>query len=120
MLLEFSERDGDGKIIGISARHVDGCKKRIFGGSSGLTYADGWDAVDEPILLAEGGSDTAAQMTIGLSVVGRPSNTGGAKLLIDLLFEISANREIIVIGERDQKPDGRWPGRSGRHGQTTG
>jgi len=104
---------GNGQVIGINARHVDGSKKRLFGGQSGLTYADGWDTGDGPILLVEGGSDTAALMTIGLSVVGRPSNTAGVKLLIDLLCEADIDREIVVIGERDEKADGRWPGRDG-------
>ncbi len=109
----FPERDGDGQIIGINARHADGSKKRLYGGQSGLTYADRWDTGLGPILLVEGGSDTAALMTIGLSVVGRPSNTAGVKLLIDLLCDAAIDREIIVIGERDEKADGRWPGRDG-------
>lgn len=109
----FPERDGGGKTIGINARYVDGSKKRLFGSSAGLTYADIWDAADGPILLVEGGSDTAAAMTIGLNVVGRPSNNGGVNLLADLLVETPIDREIVVIGERDQKVNGRWPGREG-------
>lgn len=116
----FPERDGDGTVIGINVRHLDGSKQRLFGSRSGLTFADGWDAGGGPILLAEGGSDTAALMTIGLSVVGRPSNTGGVKLLIDLLSDAVADREIIVVGERDRKPDGRWPGREGAVGTAKG
>jgi len=109
----FPERDGDGQVIGINARHADGSKKRLYGGQSGLTYADGWDTGSGLILLVEGGSDTAALMTIGLSVVGRPSNRAGVQLLIDLLYEADIDREIVVIGERDEKDDGRWPGRDG-------
>ena len=52
-------------------------------------------------------------MTIGLSVVGRPSNCGGIALLIDLLSAFPIQRELVVIGERDEKPDGKWPGRDG-------
>ncbi len=30
-----------------------------------------------------------------------------------MLSGVDHNREIIVIGERDEKPDGKWPGRDG-------
>jgi hypothetical protein len=52
-------------------------------------------------------------MSIGLAVVGRPSNLAGVGLLIDLLFDIPAHREIVVVAERDKKDDGNWPGRDG-------
>lgn len=109
----FPERDGHGKVIGINARHLSGEKKRLFGGKSGLTYAQDRMAGEGPILLVEGGSDSAALMGIGLNVVGRPSNRGGVGLLTELLRAIPTTREIIVIGERDAKPDGNWPGREG-------
>jgi hypothetical protein len=107
------ERDGDGRVIGISTRFEDGSKKRLRGGRAGLTYADSWDTGSGPILLVEGGSDVAALMSIGFSVVGRPSNCGGTDLLVDLLFDVPVKREIVVVGERDEKPDGAWPGRTG-------
>jgi len=109
----FPERDSGGKVIGISVRYRDGSKRRMAGGKAGLTYADGWSIDDGPILLVEGGSDTAALMSIGLNAIGRPSNFGGVRLLIDVLRGQADDREIVVIGERDEKPDGRWPGREG-------
>lgn len=109
----FPERDAAGRIIGINERHSDGDKRRRSGSRAGLTYADGWDNGDGPVLLVEGGSDTAALLGIGLNVIGRPSNLGGVSLLAELLNDWPDDREIIVIGERDQKPDGRWPGREG-------
>ena len=72
-----------------------------------------WDPVDGPILLVEGGSDTAALMTIGLNAVGRPSNLRRRGLLEGSLIDASHEREIVVIGERDEKHDGKWPGRDG-------
>jgi hypothetical protein len=109
----FPEMDGGGHVIGINARYESGQKKRLFGSRSGLTHADSWNVGEGPILLPEGASDTAALMTIGLNAVGRPSNAGGVDLLIDLLFEIPIQRGIVVIGERDKKTDGKWPGRGG-------
>ena len=73
----FPSGTRSGKSSVSATRQRDGSKKRMLGGSAGLTYADGWDTGDGPILLVEGGSDTAALMTIGLNVVGRPSNRGG-------------------------------------------
>lgn len=109
----FPERNASGQIIGVCNRSLDGEKKRRAGGKAGLTYADNWDAGDHPVILVEGGSDTAALLGIGLPVVGRPSNRGGVDLLLELLGSVPPSREIIVIAEQDQKPDGRWPGRDG-------
>lgn len=107
------ERDADGRVIGVMSRYEDGTKKRLSGSKAGLTFAANWNSGSGPIFLVEGASDVAALTTIGLSVVGRPSNCGGVDLLIDLLLDIPMERQIVVIGERDEKPDGKWPGRAG-------
>lgn len=112
-LWSFPEKNGTGQIIGVSTRSVTGEKKRLRGSKTGLTYAADWNCGSGPILLVEGASDTAALMTLGLNVVGRPSNFGGVPLLCDLLRPVSEEQPIIVIAERDQKPDGRWPGKDG-------
>jgi hypothetical protein len=107
----FPERDETGAVIGIQYRHADGSKKRIYGGSAGLTYADNWDTGVGPLLLPEGASDTCALMTLGLSAIGRPSNRAGCALLGAMLKPFE--RPIVVLGEYDQKADGQWPGKSG-------
>jgi len=112
----FPERDATGNVIGISVRYGDGTKKRLKGGKAGLTFPTDWDMGSGPVLLAEGGSDTAALLGLGLSVIGRPSNAGGVRLLTELLADLPVQREIIVLAERDRKPDGRWPGRDGAVG----
>src|SRR5262249_30645593 len=109
----FPERDGKGTVIGILTRDMVGKKLRLKGSKSGLSFASSWRNGTGPIFLVEGPSDVAALLTIRLSVVGRPSNMGGAKLLTDLLFDVPLSREIIVIGERDEKPNGQWPGKEG-------
>lgn len=113
----FPERDATGQVIGINRRlvvaYADGKNKiQASGGSRGLTFTDNWYATPGDIHLVEGGSDTAALMTMGLAVIGRPSNCGGVDLLAELLRD-HADRRIIVVGENDQKPDGRWHGRDG-------
>ena len=109
----FPERDSDGRIIGITRRFRDGSKKRLQGSRAGLTYPTPWDTGAGPALLVEGASDTAALLDLGLTVLGRPSNFAGVQMLADMLRPFPADREIVVIGERDEKPDGRWPGREG-------
>lgn len=109
----FPERDAAGKVIGIMRRLRGGQKRRMKGSKNGLTYADDWDTGRGPILLVEGASDTAALMTMGVSVIGRPSNMGGAALLSQLLAKVPAERPVIVLGENDRKPSGLWPGRLG-------
>ena len=83
------------------------------GSKRGLYYASDWQECEGPVFLVEGGSDTAAGITMGLSVVGRPSAQGGLAHLTTLLSAVSHGRRIVVMGERDRKDDGRWPGRDG-------
>lgn len=109
----FPERDADGKVIGILRRDHSGEKKRLAGSRCGLCYPFDWKQTPGPILLVEGPSDTATVLTMGLCGIGRPSNNSGADLLIGLLETVPLDRAIIVIGERDQKSNGTWPGRSG-------
>ena len=46
--------------------------------------------------------------TLGLAAVGRPNNRS-AKHLAEMLD----GRDVLVVGENDEKPDGSWPGRDG-------
>lgn len=97
------ERDVRWLPVGVSRRYANGAKKHMPGTTHGLYFAQDWCAARGPILLPEGGSDTAALLTMGLCAIGRPSNTGGTEKLIGLLR--SHNRPIIVLGENDRKPE---------------
>jgi len=108
----FPEKNEAGLIVGVSRRFEDGGKRFARGGRRGLTYSDRWNNGSGPVLIVEGQSDTAAGITLGISTIGRPSNVGGLKMLIPLLRDVD-DRKLIVIGERDRKPDGRWPGMDG-------
>ena len=109
----FSERDADGKVVGINRRYRDGSKRMMKGGSRGLCYADDWGRPEGPIFVPEGPSDWATLVAMGLATVARPSNTGGIEQLAELLAVVPADRPIIVCGENDRKSDGRWPGLEG-------
>jgi putative DNA primase/helicase len=109
----FPEMDANGTVIGINRRFSDGTKKMIRGGSRGLTLPHGWRERPGPVCVVEGPTDAAALSVAGVASVGRPSNSGGAKLLDELFTDWPADRDIHVIGENDRKPDGCWPGRDG-------
>jgi len=109
----FHEKNGDGRIVGVSLRTVNGRKgspsKNQTGARRGLIVPTTWKDRRGPVLIVEGASDVAACEALKLRAVGRPSNTGGADHVAELLQGTGA----IVIGENDAKPDGSWPGRKG-------
>lgn len=105
----FPSRRADGQIIGIVRRYLDDGEKRTYPGTSngGVFCTPEWWKTDGVILVVEGGSDVAAAHTAGLAALGRPSNTGGADLIAELLRLRAERRPVLVVGERDEKPDRR-------------
>jgi phage/plasmid primase-like uncharacterized protein len=104
------ERNAQGNIIGIAKRFRDGSKGFHRGGNRGLTFTTDWFEDDGKLFIVEGVSDTAAMMQSGYCCVGRPSNNGGLRLLVEFLQ--CCDRDVVVMGENDRKPDGTWPGRA--------
>ena len=102
----FPERNARGWIIGLTRRLVaprDGRDKLcVKGGRRGLSYCDGWEKYPGPIWIVEGASDTAAGLSLGGCVLGRPQAPGGVDILAELLSDYRDNK-IIVLGENDQK-----------------
>jgi hypothetical protein len=105
--------DAEGRVVGITRRYRDGSKKAAAGGHHGLHVPAGWADRDGPVYLPEGPTDVLAQTAMGLAAVGRPSNMAGVEHLAKLLKDVPAGREIVVLGENDPLPDGRWPGKDG-------
>lgn len=108
----FPERDGSGRAIGINRRMLNGDKRRESGSQSGLTFdPETWLNYSQisDVHLVEGASDTAAMIDLELSVVGRPSNSGGVELLGELLKRVPADRRILVVGENDRRPHESLP-----------
>ena len=97
------ERNADGEIIGHATRGDDGKKRCRPGSKRGLTMAwplgayDG-STPDDPILIVEGMSDTAAGLDLRFTTIGRPGAHGGAEHLKALL----ADRHVAIMGENDQ------------------
>lgn len=105
----WPEKRPGGKIVGIIRRYWipvsdgGGNKLTMPGSKHGLYLPMDWWLGNGPVVLCEGGSDTAALLTLGLSAIGRPTNVGGVNMLIGALRD--CERPIIVLGERDRKPD---------------
>lgn len=101
----WPERNDKGLVTGITRRYTkpvfDGKNKIMLpGGKRGLYYAKEWREA-RTLFIPEGGSDTAAILSVGLQAVGRPSATGCLPLLASLLS--TYNGTIVVLGERDRK-----------------
>ncbi len=107
----FPERNATGQITGIGTRDMTGQKRCVKASVRGVYLPDRWRDIPGPLYICEGPSDTAALLTIGRLGIGRPSATGGTKVLVELLAQVG-DREIIVVGENDCKADGKWPGRT--------
>lgn len=105
----FPERDSDGVVLGYCRRMPNGAKRVRKNESRGIYITAKLPELPDPVLIVEGASDTAAALTMGLTAVGRPNARGGADALATLL----PRRDIIVVGERDQKRNGSWPGCAG-------
>lgn len=99
----WPERDGSGRVVGIVRRYSDGAKKTMQHSAHGIYYAPDCVTMPGPVFIVEGGSDTAAGLTIGVNVIGRPSNLGGVEYVASRLK--AWDRSIVVIAEDDEKPD---------------
>jgi hypothetical protein len=109
----FPEVDAAGAVVGICRRYPDG-KFQLPGGSRGLSVPHGLDVAGcDTLFVVEGPTDAAAMWCAGLSAVGRPSNSGGAHPLTQLLARCEPHCRVVVVGENDAKADGQWPGLHG-------
>jgi hypothetical protein len=109
--LVFPMVDGEGRCVNLQRRWLNDAsrpKMGLSGGRQGLFVPSGWRDRPGPPFLVEGASDVLNLWELGLAAVGRPNNRDGARFAATLLRE--TDRELVVVGERDEKPDGRWPG----------
>jgi phage/plasmid primase-like uncharacterized protein len=109
----FPMRDGNDHITGIRLRSRDGFKYSVTGSdASGLFIPKGTDPIDRVLIAPEGPTSNAAILMLGLTTVGRPNNSLGTENLCRLAIRLRPS-QIVLLGDNDQKPDGRWPGRDG-------
>lgn len=95
----FPMRDGSERIIGIRLRSRSGKKFAVDGSKNGLFVPARLDR-NGTLFLAEGPTDTAAALDLGLSAVGRPACQGGADLARVLVRRLKV-QHLVVVGDRD-------------------
>jgi hypothetical protein len=92
----------DGQVLGIRLRRPAGFKFAVKGGREGLFLPAGAEAGNSPLLICEGPTDAAALWDMGFgAVVGRPSCTGGVKLLCELVRRWRP-AEVVVVADGDE------------------
>lgn len=104
----FPMTDPTGNVLGIRLRLPDGRKLAVRGGHEGLFIPSDL-VLGGRLLICEGPTDTAALLELGFAAVGRPSCTGGSKLLIGLVDRRSPD-EVVIVADSD------LPGRRGAQG----
>ena len=95
----FPMQDVAGNVLGIRLRLPSGRKLSVHGGREGLFLptltTDHWPPTTM-LLIAEGPTDTAALLDLGFLAVGRPSCTGGVRLLGELVRKLKPEGVVIV------------------------
>lgn len=110
----FPEVNGHGYTVGISRRYVGGRKMAMAKSKRGLIVPTDWKPKNTPLFIVEGASDVAAFNALGIPAIGRPSNMTGADDIATLLDQSGLDScVVVVLGEYDPKPDGKWPGLDG-------
>ncbi len=103
----FPMADATGRVVGIRRRLPSGRKLSGKGGREGLFVpADLSDSVE--LFIAEGPTDCAALLTLGLHAVGRPSCRGGVDQLVRFVRSSRPSSVVILA-------DGDAPGHAGAH-----
>lgn len=92
----FPMSDAYPKVVGIRRRFESGKKLSVKGGHEGLFLAVECMAAAGPVFLCEGPTDTAALLDAEVSVIGRPSCTGGVKYVVEILRDRRRNAVIVA------------------------
>lgn len=94
--------DADGVCMGIRLRCVStGRKWAVRGGRAGLFVPDGLPERPKRLFIAEGPTDTAAVLSLGLPVIGRASCTGSVAMECETVRRIKPT-DCVVIADRDE------------------
>lgn len=94
----FPMSSASGEIVGARVRTDDGSKFAIFGGRDGLFLPTDVQLKAARLVIAEGPSDVAALLDLGVPAIGRPSATGGTRHLAYLARQGKFD-QIVVFGD---------------------
>ena len=95
----FPMRDEFGTVVGIRLRRTEGFKWAIRGSRNALFVPSGSYFPDRTLCITEGPTDTAAALTLGLQVIGRPFCRGGTKMLVEMVRQLRA--PVAIISDAD-------------------
>lgn len=95
-------RDDADNIIGVRLRNKGGSKWAISGSRAGLFY--GSFEVGAPVYVCEGPTDAAALLSLGRSVIGKPSCSGGNDLVVAMIRRIKPPL-VVIVADVDHKAD---------------
>ncbi len=96
----FPMRDESNAIIGIRLRTLQGRKWSITGSFNGVFIGRKLPATGT-LYVAEGPTDTAAMLTLGLCCIGRPSNTAGNQYIVDYAKRFLPRRDVVIVQNND-------------------
>lgn len=88
---------GSDSIVGIRRRLLGGRKFSVAGGREGLFLPNDLPGTG-PLLVCEGPTDTAAMLDLGFAAIGRPSCTGGVRLVV----ETARGRHAVIVADADE------------------
>lgn len=109
----FPMGDASGRVVGIRLRRPNGRKFAVRGGREGLFLPPTAGTPDCRLLVCEGPTDAAALLDLGYAnVIGRPSCTGGVKLLTELVKRRRVD-DVAIVADADE------PGRRGAENLAT-
>jgi len=95
----FPMRNAAGIVTGVRLRFPDGTKMAVKGGKEGLFVPRGLGA-GARLLIAEGPTDTAALLDLGFDAIGRPSCTGGTRVIVRWVQQ-HLPTSIVICGDAD-------------------
>jgi len=97
----FPMSDALRETIGIRLRAENGRKWAIRGSRNGPFWPEDLTG-SGPLLVCEGPTDTAALLDLGYDAIGRPSCTGAADLVIEVVQGLHV-RDVVVVADADEQ-----------------
>jgi hypothetical protein len=94
--------NASGEVTGIRLRCIEtGRKWSVRGGKAGLFVPELLDNTPERLFIAEGPTDTAAVLSVGLPVIGRASCTGPVAMECTTVKRFKPT-DCVIIADRDE------------------
>jgi hypothetical protein len=95
----FPMWDGLGHMVGIRLRSMAGKKWTVTGTHAGIFVP--MVNPQPTLVICEGPTDTAAALSMGYYAVGRPSCSGGAPMIKELIARTAVRRAIVIADNDD-------------------